>query len=264
MKAYSAGKHEKCVDDASKAIQIASHAVYLRHIRADCSLAMGDVDSAVGDLTRLSHLRPTDTALLLRVAHLSYYLSHSTTQAMGALKQCLHQDPDHKKCRDSHRLLKKLNKDFEKLEKVERASDWKGILRVVIGYKDNVGLIKRLEEALQDILESLALPSGMDAVKSSQPWRILYKAACRAYGRDNQAKKGVHWCNAVLEFDENDSDALSSKGDIAMGKEEWEEAVRAYESAFEASGRSSREVCTPVFISTVRISYFYIDRTEAG
>jgi DnaJ family protein C protein 3 len=40
-----------CVESASQALRIASHSVVVRNWRAECALAAGDVESAVGDLT---------------------------------------------------------------------------------------------------------------------------------------------------------------------------------------------------------------------
>lgn len=202
----------------------------------------GDIESAVGDFTRLSHLVPASARLLLRVAQLNYFLLPQASQAMNALKQCLHHDPDDKPCRTAHRLFKSLTKDFDKLEKAERSSDWKGVLRVVVGYKETPGLVKKFEEELDKAVPNMQLPSNIDTKKTSHSRRVLYKAACRAYGKDNQPKKGTEWCTEVLKMDENDADALLNRGDVALANEEWEEAVRAYDKAFEASGRSSQEV----------------------
>ena len=40
-----------CVESASAALRIASHSVDIRSVRAECALASGDVESAIGDLT---------------------------------------------------------------------------------------------------------------------------------------------------------------------------------------------------------------------
>ena len=40
-----------CVESATEALRVASHSVQIRTWRAECSLAAGDVESAVGDLT---------------------------------------------------------------------------------------------------------------------------------------------------------------------------------------------------------------------
>lgn len=40
-----------CVESASQALRVASHSLEIRTWRAECSLAAGDVESSVGDLT---------------------------------------------------------------------------------------------------------------------------------------------------------------------------------------------------------------------
>ena len=51
MKERNAELWNACVDSASQALRIASHSVEIRTWRAECSLAAGDVESSVGDLT---------------------------------------------------------------------------------------------------------------------------------------------------------------------------------------------------------------------
>ena len=42
---------DACLDSASAALRSASHSIDIRSVRAECALASGDVESAVGDLT---------------------------------------------------------------------------------------------------------------------------------------------------------------------------------------------------------------------
>jgi DnaJ family protein C protein 3 len=51
LKERNAELWNACVDSASQALRIASHNVEIRTWRAECSLAAGDVESTVGDLT---------------------------------------------------------------------------------------------------------------------------------------------------------------------------------------------------------------------
>lgn len=44
-------------------------------------------------------------------------------------------------------------------------------------------------------------------------------------------------------MDPKNLEGLIARGEQKLKAEEWEEAVRAFEQAFEASGRSSQEVC---------------------
>ena len=47
-----------------------------------------------------------------------------------------------------------------------------------------------------------------------------------------------------MRFEDNgeDMDGLTGRGEVALAKEQWEEAVRAFEKAFDLSGRSSQDV----------------------
>jgi DnaJ family protein C protein 3 len=51
MKERNAELWNACVDSTSQALRVASHRVDIRTWRAECSLAAGDVESSVGDLT---------------------------------------------------------------------------------------------------------------------------------------------------------------------------------------------------------------------
>ena len=57
-------------------------------------------------------------------------------------------------------------------------------------------------------------------------------------------ENGEKWCDTLLSMPgaENDEYALTGQGEVFLLKEEWEEAVRSFEKAFEASGRSSHDV----------------------
>ena len=50
-KERSAELWNACVESSSKALRVASHSTLIRTWRAECALAAGDVESAVGDLT---------------------------------------------------------------------------------------------------------------------------------------------------------------------------------------------------------------------
>ena len=50
-KERSAELWNACVESSSKVLRVASHSILMRTWRAECSLAAGDVESAVADLT---------------------------------------------------------------------------------------------------------------------------------------------------------------------------------------------------------------------
>ena len=47
---------------------------------------------------------------------------------MSAIKQCLHRDPDSEQCLQAHRLVKKLDKQYTKLETLKNAEDWRNLV----------------------------------------------------------------------------------------------------------------------------------------
>ncbi|OJA12494.1 hypothetical protein AZE42_11885 [Rhizopogon vesiculosus] len=267
LKARRAQLWTVCSEAATQALRVASHSSELRQTRADCNLASGDVQGAVLDLTRLSHLSHPNTPSLMRIFRLSYFLlpPSQSSSHLAPLKQCLHLDPDSPSCLPAHRLAKSLDKGFSKLTKLLEANDWKGALKHVVGTaKDFPGdgfaytfqdtlLENGTPDMLAPSLSKLPLPN----VLSSSPRRaLILHAACRAYLKLNNAKKGELWCDELLAMSEDTLRALSDmggdanaevdawvvKGEAMLIREEWEDAVRAFERAFESSGRSDRDV----------------------
>lgn len=187
----------------------------------------------------------------MKIFRLSYFLgpySPGDTQstALTTLKQCLHFDPDSSQCLPAHRLVKSLNKSFKKLEKSMEKEDWAAVSDQLSG---KTGFIASYESALEQHTSraALGLPPAipLPSAKRTSPRRAaLLKAICRSYMKKNDAGRGERWCNALLEMEgmEDDSDALIVRADALLAKEEWEEAVRVLERAFEASGRSNREI----------------------
>ncbi|KAI0075431.1 DnaJ-domain-containing protein [Panus rudis PR-1116 ss-1] len=241
-----------CVEAASTAIATATHSLDLRQLRAECALASGDIESAVGDLTRLTHLTTPSTDLLMKIFRLSYFLlpySASTSPALSALKQCLHYDPDSKQCLPAHRLIKSFDRTFQKLDKAQAAAKWRDIVDLLVGSEPERGFASKFDEALTQHTspEALRLPLDVPlppAQKTSPRRELILRALCKAYINLNQADKGEQWCTELSQMHglENDADALVGRAEAALKKEEWEDAVRLLEKAFESSGRSNREI----------------------
>ncbi|KAI0686419.1 hypothetical protein BC835DRAFT_1288087 [Cytidiella melzeri] len=244
---------QACVEASSTALQTASHSVPLRRQRSDCAIAAGDVESAVGDLTRLTHLTTPSTSLLMKMFRLSYFFlphgSSSSAAAMTALKQCLHYDPDSKHCLPAHRMLKSFDKSFKKLDEAVASEKWSTVLDVLISSNPSSGLAAKFDDALgtNTTPEALDLPSTIPPrpAKLISPRREqILRALCRSYVNLKQPVKAGQWCEELLRMEglENDTDGLVGRGEALLKKEEWEEAVRVFEKAFESSGRSNREV----------------------
>jgi DnaJ homolog subfamily C member 3 len=64
-KAMNAQLWTACTEAASQALKTASHSVEIRQQRAECALAAGDIESAVGDLTYALSAIILSTSLIL-------------------------------------------------------------------------------------------------------------------------------------------------------------------------------------------------------
>ncbi|KAF9530873.1 hypothetical protein CPB83DRAFT_868305 [Crepidotus variabilis] len=280
------GEWTPCVESASQALRVSPHSHVVRLWRAECALAAEDIESTVGDLTRLSHLLQPSTYLITRIFRLSYFLLPSSVPGvtgsapLNTLKQCLHYDPDSKPCLAMRRMLKAFDKSFEKLDNLLGAEDWRGIVKLLIspGQGKNGDLWRRWEDALAENVGShgAILPLVPKAMLDSEepnptsekkkmaeiplplytkisPHRhTLVKALCKAYTRladvvkssDDYKAQTNKWCEELLTLKgkSEDTDGLVGRGEGLLWKEEWEDAVRTFEKAFEASGRGDRDI----------------------
>ncbi|KAF5362845.1 hypothetical protein D9758_007086 [Tetrapyrgos nigripes] len=270
----------------------ASHSVEVRSMRAECQLASGDVEGAVGDLTRLGYLVPpsVSTGLQGRIFRISYFLLPPTSagEAGGAtggplapLKQCLHFDPDSKECLPLHRLAKQFERSFSKLEEMMAKEDWRGMIGLLTdaGKGKEKDLLAKYEKAMEEnTTPELLLGSSSSSeiplpnARLHSPRRqILLRALCKAFTKIGLSssgtahlKKADQYCSLLMEMDgrSEDPDALVGKAEYLLagdddveiplqaggrGKTEtdsgrWDQAVRMLEKAFEATGRSNRDI----------------------
>ena len=181
---------------------------------------------------------------------------------MSAIKQCLHRDPDSEQCLQAHRLVKKLDKQYTKLETLKNAEDWRNLVTHVLGKSPKEAtptetgdaMLKTLEDAIDtfahpgmfDLPHGIALPA---ARRTSARRMEVLRALCRTLAQLGQAKAGERWADELLRMvgADKEIDVLILKGDALLAREEWEEAVRVFDAAWQASG-GNREVCRCLFI----------------
>lgn len=249
-----------CVESATAALRSASHSIDIRSVRAECALASGDVDSAVGDLIRLSNLLPPSTTLLTTIFRLSYFLLPPSPSPLNNLKQCLHFDPDSKPCLTLYRLLKSLDRSFAQLEDLERSENWNGIINLLTtpgASKSKGDFLTRYEDALREhTAREKVLPPQLahrekvpeiplpDAMRVSYGRQVLMRALCKAYTQLGSTRETVRWCEELLGMQgcENDVDGLIGRAEGLVKKEEWEEAARVLQKAFDESGRNRSDI----------------------
>jgi DnaJ family protein C protein 3 len=206
--------------------------------------------------------------------------SSTSAAALAPLKACLHFDPDSKLCLPLHRLAKALEKSFGKLEEALQNKDWRGAVNIMTdsGKGKEKNLWGRYEQAMKDHTSREQL-LGKDAADSSSkskeppiplpdpftqsPRRqILLRALCLSYtaiGTSSALRNADEWCTKLMTMDgcSEDADALVGRAEYLLSLEDdidtsgaggssgagnWDEGIRLLEKAFEASGRSNRDI----------------------
>ena len=204
-----------------------------------CALSWLGSSTSTHLCSRLAALNPSAVSLPLRLSHISYFILASST-ALNHIKQCLHYDPDSKPCKVVHKLLRSLEKDTGKARNFVEGGSWRQALQILDG---SDGLLARFDKALDEASTEYLAPQFRAKAKS-QSRLELYALACKAAVGANEMRrdKGVRWCDETLAMDENNVDALVGRGERLLKEEQWDEAVRAFEKAFENGGRSNQDV----------------------
>ena len=162
---------------------------------------------------------------------------------MNNLKQCLHYDPDSKECFAARRLVKNFGKTFDKLENLLNSEDWKAVISLL----EKGGFANKFDQALdaETAREILGLPSWLVLTpprKLSPRREIILRGLCKAYVHIGQPKKGESWCQSLgqRQGGEEDADALLGQAEALLANEEYEDAVRVMEKAWDACGRRDK------------------------
>ncbi|KAJ6579674.1 hypothetical protein DFH09DRAFT_1246175 [Mycena vulgaris] len=236
-----------CGESASRALRTSTHSVTVRSLRVECALGAGDIEGAVGDMSRLTSLlpeaqTPAVQALIFRLSFFLLPASPCRLQRAQASRLCL----------PLHRLSKTLERGFTMAEEQGAAGDWRGALATLKGTGKKGDIYRRFQEAAAEQLAPahltlFALDKGQivlpSVAKTSPRRRSLLRGLCKGHTALEMFRKGEEWCQALFDMEggEEDADALRGLGEAQLVREEWEEGVRFLEKAFEATGRSDRD-----------------------
>ncbi|CED84048.1 dsRNA-activated protein kinase inhibitor P58, contains TPR and DnaJ domains [Phaffia rhodozyma] len=243
-KSFSKKHYEACISTTSSVIEVSPLLHEAREMRAGCYFGAGDVDNGIGELTRLATLDPSSADLAIKVSSLSYFLIN-TSPTLPQLKQCLHYDPDSKPCKKAFKELKALSKQVTQSTNFISGSSWRAALNILRGTANKPSLLTTFDELLAKYQESSfqgIFPPSVDLKKISSPRLALWEAACKAHVQLGEVKKAKDACEEVLLMDEESVDGLVGKAEGLLKDEEWEQAVRVLERAFEIGGRSNQDV----------------------
>ena len=110
------------------------------------------------------------------------------------------------------------------------------------------GLLAEFNSALSDAVKGEdgqpKIPPQFHPEERSQMRMELLQLACKtAVGlEDFSEKKGGRWCDELFTMDPEDVDALIGRGEKLLKQEQYDDALRTFNEAFEKGGRSNHDV----------------------
>lgn len=185
---------ETCVWDASS-----------REMRAECFIQMGEMWKAATDLKAASKLKSDNTQAFYKLSTIYYNLGDHEL-SLNEVRECLKLDPDHKQCYSHYKQVKKLNKQIQSAEELLKE--------------------QRYEEAV----------SKYEAVMKTEPnvhhfTLLAQQRICHALVQGQQSNRAVTVCTEVLQSEPDNVDVLKDRAEAYIQEEQYEEAVKDYESA---------------------------------
>ncbi|RKP12993.1 hypothetical protein BJ684DRAFT_10713 [Piptocephalis cylindrospora] len=241
-KAIEEAQWARAIEALTLAQKTASESAAPRAMRARAHLALGDVDSAVGDFSRAASLDPSTISYQLSAASLSLYLQYSPGLALARVKQCLHSDPEHKECKALFRRIKRIDKDLKAAEADASSKRWAQVTRKLVGPagKPEEGLYSQVQDATNSLIQDLGIQNSFSS-DPKIPRRLegtLASTICTAYANLKLPEKTLKWCAITLDSFPEDLDALIYQGDAHLLKENVEEAESSFKKASQAPGGS--------------------------
>jgi DnaJ family protein C protein 3 len=223
-KATTVEQMDAALMDLSEVISIAPQAVALRLLRAESYLKKGDKEMAIGDLVRITKLKPDSLTALQQLANIHLSLGEPE-EALTHIKECLRVDPEQKECKATFRRLKKLEKALKQAKEAIEGHKWAKCMEILGKPGGSKGLIDEI--AAMDSPRLLAQVYGM---------------ACSAQFGIKKDTDALVYCNKLLELDENNVEGLANRGDIHMEQEDYEAAMRDFQKAHQVDNQNRRVV----------------------
>lgn len=173
---------EGCVTQAGTAILVASQSIDLRRLRSQCRMEKGEIIEAVSDLQQIMKLAPggsgmEDTASTISVA--MFYGMGERDKGVEAIRQCLHSDPENKKCGRLFKRQKKIDKEIKKVEALIEKRTFSSAVKILTpsANGEEPGLIGTVKDDIKQAREDGVLHTKA----SGDLVTMLLEMTCNAY-----------------------------------------------------------------------------------
>uniref|UniRef100_A0A6B2FX05 DnaJ homolog subfamily C member 3 (Trinotate prediction) n=1 Tax=Myxobolus squamalis TaxID=59785 RepID=A0A6B2FX05_MYXSQ len=154
------------------------------------------------ELKILSQLNPNDLEIFLKLAKYAYN-EGDIVESHNQLKRCLISDPDQSNCKTLFKKLKKIKKLQENIESY-------------IGKNDFSRVLSEASSLLQESSDSTKIT------------RNAKSFLCRANQKLGNLVEALSLCSLVIKNNPDDIEAMFSRAEIYMSKEEYEFAKSDY------------------------------------
>eukprot|EP00537_Pseudo-nitzschia_pungens_P009045 CAMPEP_0172378668 /NCGR_PEP_ID=MMETSP1060-20121228/69535_1 /TAXON_ID=37318 /ORGANISM="Pseudo-nitzschia pungens, Strain cf. cingulata" /LENGTH=526 /DNA_ID=CAMNT_0013106393 /DNA_START=207 /DNA_END=1787 /DNA_ORIENTATION=+ len=190
-----------------------SQATDLLMQKATATLETGDYYGVISDTGLILKSYPKHLEAY-KIRGMAYFWLNEHDLAVRHFREGLKLDPEHKGCKEGHRLVKKIDKKKKKGDDAMEA--------------------KNFVEAIEHYQGAIAIEP--DHTNFKRPTNLLI---VRAYSRNKQHNEAIQLAREIV--DENDSDgankieALWALGDALTDAEKFDDALRTFRNALEAA-----------------------------
>lgn len=234
---HSQGNANKCVEEATAALAVASASPSLRLLRARCLVMQGEVEEAIGDLVFAARLNPSDAEIQMLSANLFFFGLADEDRGIQQLKACLHYDPDAKACKQSFRKLKSLRKAISSVRTAKDARTWTTAKKSLKGSGDSPGVIAQLHEERDRLISEGILNAKLRLQMDAE----LSEIACEVFAETKESA-AMKFCDEALVSNPNSITSLRAKATILTKDERFEEALETLKAAQQAAGGQDRPI----------------------
>jgi len=184
--------------------------------KATAVLETGDYYGVISDTGQILKSYPKHLEAY-RLRGMAYFWLNDHEMALNHFREGLKLDPEHKGCKEGHKLVKKIDKKKKKGD---------------VAFEE-----KKFEEAIKIYTEAIAIQP--EHVNFARPTKFLI---VKAYSKNNQHTEAIKLAREIVNEDESALDALWALGDALTDAEKFDEALRVFRDALEAAPDSETDV----------------------
>ena len=175
--AAKAGDWEACISHAGTAIYVASSALALRQLRANCRFERGEVLEGASDLQHVLQLSPRSVNPHLQISSMLFYSVGDREKGLAQIRKCLHSDPDSKACSKLYRREKQVDKLLKQVYDLKEKKKFSNAVKVLAGAADDTGLIDMIKEDVRDAKVAGTIPKN----SPNELYASIVETACELY-----------------------------------------------------------------------------------